>query len=80
VPAADLDAEVRRWADELLAMSPTVLKLLKMSFDEEYAPMRDYQEKEYLTVVKPDFFATGEQDEGARAFLEKRTPNFDAWR
>ena len=80
VPAADLDAEVRRWADELLSMSPTVLKLLKMSFDEEYAPMRDYQEKEYLTVVKPDFFATGEQAEGARAFLEKRRPNFDAWR
>ncbi|HUO38606.1 MAG TPA: enoyl-CoA hydratase-related protein [Mycobacterium sp.] len=80
VPAADLDTEVRRWADELLAMSPTVLKLLKMSFDEEYAPLRELQEKEYLPLVKPDFFASGEQDEGARAFLEKRKPNFDAWR
>lgn len=64
VPAADLDTEVRRWADELLSMSPTVLKLLKMSFDEEYAPMRDYQEKDYLPIVKPDFFASGEQAEG----------------
>jgi 1,4-dihydroxy-2-naphthoyl-CoA synthase len=80
VPAADLDAEVRRWADELLAMSPTVLKLLKMSFDEEYAPLRELQAKEYLPLVKPDFFASGEQDEGARAFLEKRKPDFDAWR
>ncbi len=80
VPAAELDAEVRRWADELLAMSPTVLKLLKMSFDEEYAPMREYQEKDYLAVVNPGFFASGEQTEGANAFLEKRRPNFDPWR
>jgi dihydroxynaphthoic acid synthetase len=80
VPAADLDAEVRRWSDELLAMSPTVLKLLKMSFDEEYAPLREFQEDDYLPVVKPDFFVSGEQAEGASAFLEKRSPNFDAWR
>jgi dihydroxynaphthoic acid synthetase len=80
VPADALDAEVRRWADEMLAMSPTVLKLLKMSFDEEYAPMRELQEKDYLPIVKPDFFASGEQAEGASAFLEKRRPNFDAWR
>lgn len=80
VPAADLDAEVRRWSDELLAMSPTVLKLLKMSFDEEYAPLREFQEDDYLPVVKPGFFASGEQAEGASAFLEKRRPNFDAWR
>lgn len=42
--------------------------------------LRELQEKEYLPLVKPDFFASGEQDEGARAFLEKRKPNFDAWR
>ena len=78
--SAELDAEVRRWADELLAMSPTVLKLLKMSFDEEYAPMREYQEKDYLAEVNPGFFASGEQTEGANAFLEKRRPNFDPWR
>jgi hypothetical protein len=42
--------------------------------------MRELQEKDYLPIVKPDFFASGEQAEGASAFLEKRRPNFDAWR
>jgi len=80
VPAPELDAEVRRWADELLAMSPTVLKLLKKSFDDEYASLRAAQQEDYLPEVNPGFFASGEQSEGARAFLEKRRPNFDPWR
>src|SRR5688572_15678368 len=32
VPAADLRAEVRRWADEILALSPTALRFVKQSF------------------------------------------------
>src|SRR3954454_12149351 len=33
VPAADLKNEVRRWADEILALSPTALRFLKQSFN-----------------------------------------------
>jgi hypothetical protein len=33
VPATDLRAEVRRWADEILALSPTALRFLKQSFN-----------------------------------------------
>src|SRR3954469_5404663 len=33
VPAAELRAEVRRWADEILALSPTALRFLKQSFN-----------------------------------------------
>src|SRR6187549_726141 len=33
VPAADLHAEVRSWADEMLALSPTALRFLKQSFN-----------------------------------------------
>ncbi len=33
VPAADLRAEVRKWADEILALSPTALRFLKQSFN-----------------------------------------------
>ena len=32
VPAAELRAEVRRWADEILALSPTALRFVKQSF------------------------------------------------
>src|SRR5581483_10803420 len=35
VPAAELRAEVRRYADEILALSPTALRFLKQSFNAE---------------------------------------------
>ena len=33
VPTAELRAEVRRWADEILALSPTALRFVKQSFN-----------------------------------------------
>src|SRR5205085_12544044 len=35
VAADELHAEVRRWADEILALSPTALRFLKQSFNAE---------------------------------------------
>ncbi len=77
VPMAELDAEVERWCKELLALSPTCLKTVKTSFNRlvDLTPM-----KTILDEVAPDYFQTGEQDEGARAFLEKRPPDFSKWR
>ena len=43
VPLEQLDAEVKRWGEEILALSPTVIKLLKKSFDDEYDPLREAQ-------------------------------------
>jgi 1,4-dihydroxy-2-naphthoyl-CoA synthase len=81
VPADQLDAEVRRWADEMMALSPTVLKLLKKSFDDSLAPMREQLDRfRMLDLVNPTFFASGEQSEGANAFLEKRKPDFSSYR
>lgn len=81
VPLEELDAEVRRWCDELLALSPTVLKVLKKSFDEDYRPLREREEDhDYLAEVNPGFFESGEQQEGAAAFLEKRAPDFARFR
>jgi len=81
VPADQLDAEVRKWADELLALSPTVLKILKKSFDDSLASIRDQMDRfDILTQVNPGFYAAGEQTEGARAFMEKRKPDFSPFR
>lgn len=81
VPEADLDDEVRRWADELLALSPTVLKLIKRSFDESVAIVHGPDAAEsFLPEVNPDFFSSGEQQEGASAFMEKRQPDFSRFR
>lgn len=77
----ELDAEVRRWCDELLALSPTVLKLVKKSFDDSVAQVREQQDRfSILNQVNPGFFDSGEQTEGASAFMEKRKPDFSAWR
>lgn len=81
VPADQLDAEVRQWADEMLALSPTVLKVIKASFDDHWKPLRDRQIPDnFLEDINPGFFDSGEQQEGAGAFLEKRKPDFSPWR
>ena len=77
VPADRLDEEVRRWCDDLLALSPTCLKILKASFRR----IMDWTElDDVVNEVAPDYFETGEQLEGAKAFLEKRRPDFSRWR
>lgn len=81
VPAADLDGEVQRWCDELLALSPTVLKLVKRSFDDSVSGIREQQDAvKFLAEINPGFFSSGEQTEGAAAFMEKRPADFSAWR
>lgn len=81
VPFDSLDVTVRQWCDELLSLSPTVLKVVKRSFDEEYADLRARQEAaDYLEEINPGFFSSGEQLEGANAFLEKRPPDFSRFR
>lgn len=77
VPYAELDAEVDKWCKELLEKSPTCLKILKYSFNEsiDLTAMDDV-----IAKVAPDYYLTGEQLEGANAFLEKRKPDFSPWR
>lgn len=81
VPEDRLDDEVRKWCDEILALSPTSLKTIRASFNDEYADLRDRQDaKHFLAELNPTFFESGEQAEGTAAFLEKRTPDFRRWR
>lgn len=80
VPQAELDAEVRRWADELLALSPTCLRTIKTSFRQHMEPYIKSNVSDVVQEVAPNYFQTGEQQEGAKAFLEKRKPDFSKWR
>jgi 2-ketocyclohexanecarboxyl-CoA hydrolase len=80
VPLAELDAEVRRWADEMLALSPTCLRTVKASFYHQMEPYLDLNVSHVVKQISPNFFETGEQQEGAAAFLEKRKPDFSKWR
>jgi dihydroxynaphthoic acid synthetase len=75
VPLADFDTELDRWCQELLAVSPTCLRILKASFEAAFDPMR--QPLGHIQhLVAPGFMGSDEQREGAAAFLEKRKPDF----
>ena len=77
VPYAELDAEVGRWCDELLAMSPTTLKFVKRSFNR----LVDLTtQNPIINEISPEYMRSGEMQEGVRAFLEKRKPDFSKWR
>jgi 2-ketocyclohexanecarboxyl-CoA hydrolase len=80
VPRADLDAEVRKWCDELLALSPTCLRTVKASFRHHMEPYLRINVADVVREVAPDYFSTGEQKEGTQAFFEKRKPDFSKWR
>jgi len=79
IPMEKLDAEVTRWCDELLALSPTCLKILKASFVADFGHVLGQDDAIRRLVVDRQFWE-GEQQEGARAFLEKRAPDFSRFR
>lgn len=71
-----LDEEVDRWCEELMKKSPSCLKILKASFRTVYEPLRQASRRDWVKDLAPDFFASGEADEGKNAFLERREPDF----
>ncbi|MCZ6872964.1 MAG: enoyl-CoA hydratase-related protein [bacterium] len=79
VPYGRLDEEVNRWCRDLLALSPTCLKVLKASFEAEADYLRGSGDR-IRRMVAPNYYRTGEQQEGAAAFLERRPPDFSPWR
>jgi 1,4-dihydroxy-2-naphthoyl-CoA synthase len=74
VADAELEAEVTRWADELLQMSPRYLEIAKISSNVWWNQARDA----YLSGLGMLVQAIGSADmiEGATAFMEKRRPQF----
>jgi 2-ketocyclohexanecarboxyl-CoA hydrolase len=80
VPKDELDAEVRKWCDEMLTMSPSSLRMIKASFRRHMDPYLKLNLMEIVQSHAPDIFTSGEQQEGAQAFFEKRPPDFSRWR
>lgn len=80
VPMAKLDEEVQKVCEEYLSLSPTCLKIVKRSFYHHMEPILKYDMNDLIKEVAPNYFSTGEQQEGASAFLEKRKPDFSKFR
>jgi 2-ketocyclohexanecarboxyl-CoA hydrolase len=78
VPAPDLRGEVRRWADEILALSPTALRFLKQSFNADTEHLAGLQHVAFTGLEA--FVDSDEAREGVRAFNEKRDPDFAPYR
>jgi naphthoate synthase len=78
VPADQLKSEVRAWADEILMLSPTSLKVLKQSFNTDTEQFASVGQMAYSTLKM--FGETPEAEEGIAAFNEKRSPEFAAYR
>jgi naphthoate synthase len=78
VPREKLRSEVRQWADEMLAMSPTALKVLKYSFNADTESIAGIGAMAANSLGL--FLETPEAREGVSAFNEKRKPDFSPFR
>lgn len=74
VPADQLMAEAKEWAEELKMLSPTAIRVLKHSFNAD----TDHQiGLTHMAMAALDLFAPSPEGmEGANAFAEKRPPEF----
>jgi dihydroxynaphthoic acid synthetase len=77
VPKDELVAETKKWAAEISALSPTALMFLKHAFntDTEHQAAIFKMSEAGLHL----FTHTEEGQEGARAFAEKRKPDFSGY-
>ena len=78
VPQAELRAEVRRVADEMLALSPTSLRFLKQSFNVDTEHLAGVGQLAFSGLSL--FVESEEAAEGLHAFTEKRPPDFSRFR
>ncbi|MFZ2634131.1 MAG: enoyl-CoA hydratase-related protein [Desulfosalsimonadaceae bacterium] len=78
VPHHQLDAEVDKWCAELLAKSPTALKMLKYAFHAETDGVVGITNLGVGGLSL--FYDTEESLEGRNAFMEKRPPEFSKFR
>jgi 2-ketocyclohexanecarboxyl-CoA hydrolase len=74
VPDAELDAEVERWCQEIVAKSPTALALAKRSLNADTEQIRGISSLGMQALAL--YYQTEESREGVRAFQEKRPPDF----
>ncbi|MFN8098741.1 MAG: enoyl-CoA hydratase-related protein [Dermatophilaceae bacterium] len=74
VPPDRLMAEAKAWAAEIAALSPTAIRFCKQSFNADTDHQAGFSN---MAMTALDAFATSAEGmEGARAFAEKRSPDF----
>src|SRR4030081_3811142 len=74
VPLELLEHETVNWCREMLALSPFALRLLKASFNADEDGLAGIQQLAHDANLL--FYMSEEAQEGRRAYLEKRKPDF----
>lgn len=74
VPHDQLDAEVRKWCEEILEKSPTAIAFAKRSFNVDSEMIRGLSSMAMQGLKL--YYETEESAEGGNAFREKRKPDF----
>jgi naphthoate synthase len=74
VPVDRLDAEGEQWASEILRHSPLAIRCLKSAFNAELDGQAGIQELAGNATLL--YYLTQQGEEGHRAYVEKRPPNF----
>jgi len=78
VPAAELMDAARAWAQRIVTMSPTAIKLAKQSFNTDTEAIRGVSALGISAVTL--YYASEEALEGKAAFMENRKPDFRQFR
>ncbi len=78
VPLELLEEETVKWCREMLAHSPTALRLMKSAFNAGVDGQAGIQELAGNATML--FYQTDEAQEGRDAFIEKRAPDFKKFR
>ncbi|MFV0420203.1 MAG: 1,4-dihydroxy-2-naphthoyl-CoA synthase [Dysgonomonas sp.] len=74
VPFAELEDEVVQWAGEMMQHSPMALRMIKLGLNAELDGQAGIQE--FAGNATLLYYLTEEAQEGKKAFLEKRKPDF----
>lgn len=74
VPQDQLETEVISWAEEMMQLSPLALRMIKVGLNAELDGQAGIQELAGDATML--YYMTEEAQEGGKAFLEKRKPNF----
>ncbi len=77
VPLDKLEETTVAWCRKIMAKSPMALRMLKSAFNAELDGQAGIQELAGNATLL--YYLSDEAKEGKNAFLEKRTPNFDAF-